>query len=75
MSKLEESKERLADFRRWQNYCMTILVAVTAFVGTQYEKVNVILLMLCVFLIFAMAICIVILNIKIKRQYNKIREL
>lgn len=39
MPKIDEKKEQLNEFRRWQGYCVTVLIALIAFIATQYDKV------------------------------------
>ena len=75
MSKKDKKKELLAEIRRWQNYCITIFIAVVAFVATQYDTINNILLWLCGGVIVLSIIVIIVLAIKIHKIIDDIGRL
>ena len=74
-SKKEKLLALLAEYQRWQNYCVTIFIAVVAFIATQYDKVANFLLYLSVALIIFLGFVIVLLAKKIKKIIDDIGRL
>lgn len=75
MSKKDKKEKLLAEYQRWQNYCITIFIAVVAFVATQYDSINQILLWLCGGVVVLSIIIIIALAIKIHKIINDIGRL
>lgn len=38
MARIDALKEKLAELRRWQNYFITILIALVAFIATNTKR-------------------------------------
>ena len=68
MPPLDEKREKLSELRRWQNYFVSILIAIVAFVAVQYDSVNGVLFYLCV----GVALLSIIIVILLARKINKI---
>ncbi len=75
MPPIDEKKEKLNELRRWQNYFVTILIAVVAFVATQYDSVNGILFYLCVGVALLSVVIVMLLARKISRIIKEIGRL
>ena len=75
LSKLEETKERLSEYRRWQGYFITVLIAVIAYFSTQYKTMDSVLFKLCIVIIPLLAIVIIYCVAKIKKLIKSIGEL
>ena len=75
MSQLDKAKEKLADLRRWQSYCVTSLIAVVAFLATQYEGLGMVLIVTSAVLIVLLLVAIVVLFRKMNDKYDEIGRL
>ncbi len=75
MGKKGHKKELLAEYRRWQSYCITTWIAIVAFAITQYDSISNILLFFSVVGIVVLLILIAILAVKIKKLIDEIRRL
>ena len=75
MPPIDEKKEKLNELRRWQNYFVTILIAVVAFVATQYDSVNGVLFYLCVGVALLSVVIVMLLARKISRIIKEIGRL
>lgn len=74
MAKIDALKEKLAELRRWQNYFITILIALVAFIATQYQKTDIYLIVASVVSVIVMFICIVVFYLKIKKLIKEIEQ-
>ena len=75
MPPIDEKKEKLSELRRWQNYFVSILIAVVAFVAVQYDSVNGVLFYLCVGVALLSIVIVVLLARKINKTIKEIGRL
>lgn len=75
MPKIDEKKEQLNEFRRWQGYCVTVLIALIAFIATQYDKVADFLIYVSVVLIAMLGVVVVVFARKIHKIIKEIGRL
>lgn len=75
MPKIDGNKEKLAELRRWQNYCVTAFVAVVAFVATKYDSIGATLMWLCSGVVALSAVAIITLAIRINKIIDEIGRL
>ena len=75
MGKKGHKKQLLAEYRRWQSYCITTWIAIVAFVVTQYDRINNVLLWLSGISAIILLFFIIILALKIKKSIDEIRKL
>lgn len=75
MPPLDKKKEELKEYQTLRNYAITSLLALLAFIFTQFEKANSWILVLSGFALFGLGIIILLLQIKIKKKINEIGEL
>ena len=75
MPPLDEKKELLNEFRRWQNYCVTTLIAIVAFIITQYDSIGMFLLWCSVTVVIILLVVIFYIARKIKRLIKEIGRL
>ena len=75
MPPIDEKKEKLSELRRWQNYFVSILIAVVAFVAVQYDSVNSVLFYLCVGVALLSIVIVVLLARKINKTIKEIGRL
>lgn len=71
---MNEIKEKLTELRRWQNYCITILITLIAFISTQFEKIENYLIVSSVSCAILMIICIAFFQISIQRLIKKLKD-
>lgn len=75
MGKKGHKKQLLAEYRRWQSYCVTTWIAIVAFAVTQYDRINNVLLWLSGISAIILLLFIMILALKIKKSIDEIRKL
>ncbi|MGX2981710.1 hypothetical protein [Helicobacter sp. 23-1045] len=69
MSKKDKKDRLLAEYQRWQNYCVTIFIAVVAFIATQYDTMATFLLYLSIVLVVFLGVAIALLAKKNQKNH------
>lgn len=75
MPKLDEKKARLEELKVYRNFALTSLLALIAFIFTQNDKTNTLVLVLCALTIIVLSISVFLLQIKILKIIKEIGEL
>lgn len=75
MSQLDTKKAILNDLSVWRNYAVTSFIALIAFIFVKFTETNTWLLTLSIFVVILLGIVIFILQRKIRKIINEIKEL
>ncbi|WP_104640627.1 hypothetical protein [Helicobacter bizzozeronii] len=75
MPKLDKKKAELDDVKTWRNYAITSLIALVAFIFTQYDQSSVAIIMISCGIVVLLGVAIVLLQLKIKKLIKEIGEL
>lgn len=75
MPPLNKAEKELSDLQTYRNYALTSLLALIAFIFTQFDKAKILILILSSFALIFLGIVIFILQIKINKKIKEIGEL
>ena len=75
MPPLDRKKEELSEIRRWQGYCVTIIIALVAFIAMQYGEVSNILIYINFALVVVLGVAVVVFAKKINKIIDEIGRL
>ena len=75
MPPLDRKKEELSEIRRWQGYCVTIIIALVAFIAMQYGEVSNILIYISFALVVVLGVAVVVFAKKINKIIDEIGRL
>lgn len=75
MSKKDQKLTKLDEFKTYRNFGMTSLLALIAFIFTQYKVIDTWILLFTLFAILGLGITIFILQVKILKIINELGDL
>lgn len=75
MSNLDNKKLFLDELKTWRNYAMTSLIALIAFIFAKFGETNIWILVLSIFAVIGLGIVAFVLQRKILKIIDEIKEL